>query len=487
MSAAWRSPTPPKPHQIEFSRWRRGEVDGVLHPRCLCEGALGVGKTLIGTEEILKLVPHRPSAQTLVLAVTANLETVWGEQLPRHAPGLPFTILNMTRAKRTALLAERAVKVDEGFPKKPYWRIGGPAHVWVAGHEDLPGFGRTLAQYFWDFIIIDESARFRTASAQRVGFLTGHKAPLLRSDFALALTGMPVVKSPADLYPTLKWLGAWRGSKAEFCVTFMRETELGQWELADEEGLLRLLATVRFQVPPSAVIPRTWRYDRLTLPKWQREQYRRIQRELRTRFTDENGTLHEQEIRSRLSEFLRLTQVTAGFEAVDIDRHTWRDDNVKAKHLIENVLPELTGECAIVWVVFRPEAENLTRLLNQNGRRAVAFYGSGPGRDEANREAYRAWKEGRADTFVSTLAKGSTGLNLPEASIMVYVSRDCATERAFQSLGRNHRLDTTHAQLRVIVLECSGTFDENTSRILGDDYRQAARLTSLDLKAALGE
>jgi len=163
VTLAWRSPTSPKSHQWAFKQWRRGMLvrqgedwvpgDGELHKSALAEIPLGGGKTLTAIEEMLELVlAHVPNAQILVLCRHANRRTVWGEQLPQHAPGLPFTILDTPRKQRLKLLQE--APIDQPM-------------VWIHSHEDLPGFGNELAKYHWDMMVIDECAAFRTASAAR--------------------------------------------------------------------------------------------------------------------------------------------------------------------------------------------------------------------------------------------------------------------------------------------------------------------------------
>lgn len=489
MRLSWRSPTSPHSHQIAFKSWRRGGVPGdVKHIACLYEAGLGLGKTLSAIEEILELLKHRPRAQILVLARNSNLHTVWADELQRHAPGLPFTILDGKRTDRRSVL-----ELDQAQQ----------GAVWVHSREDLPGklpdgttMGKLLSSFDWDMVVVDECAGFRTASAKRTRFLTGQRHPTtkewdagLNADYKMAMSGLPVIKGAADLYPILRWLGIWPGTKAEFQQAFLFLDERGQEIMVkDLAGLRGLLASCRFQVPKNTVlnIPRTWRYDRLQMPAWQRASYKRIQNELKTNFTDADGVVHEGIIRSRLTELLRLAQVTAGFEAIDRERWNWRDDNVKTQHLLQVIMPELQGQRTILWGVFQPEVENLTRLLNKSGYAAVSYYGSGPQRDKENQCAWARWKGGGAKVFVSTLAKGSLGLNLPEASAMVFHSRDFNTEYFTQGLERNARLTTTHGHLAVVVEEVEDSVDEKVTQVLGDDLHLAASLTSVNLKEVLG-
>jgi SNF2 family DNA or RNA helicase len=481
----WRSPTKPHWHQYQFKQFRRGQVDGQLHENCLLEAGLGLGKSLSAIEEILELTVHRPTCQVLVLARHSNLRTVWQDQLRTHAPNLKYVILDCPRVKRQRLLEE--TPPDE-------------ATVWVHDREDLPAFGKILAGYEWDMIVIDECAGFRTASAARTKLLTNYHQPRLDADFKLAMSGLPMIKNTTDLYPILRWLGAWTvqrpdgslkpGNKQEFIDRFLVVDGRGkELVVKDPAGLNRLLDSVRYQVPKSAVlnIPRTFRYDRLTLPDWQRKSYNYIRRELKVRLTDpETGRIVEGAITSRLTEMLRLCQVTAGFEAIDTDRWQWHDDNAKTRHLIDVIMPEIESEKAIVWTAFRPECQRVTDLLVQAGYKAVAYYGSGPSRDSINLAAHDSFKSGKSDVFVSTLAKGSAGLNLPEASVMIYHSRTPDTEAVLQSLDRNYRLTTRHDHLSVIILEAENTFDERISEIIGDDTHKASLFTSISLESVLG-
>lgn len=458
----WRSPTSPRPHQLAFKAWRRGGGrDGLYHPGALYEGGLGLGKTLSAIEEALELLQHRPRARILVLARNSLIETTWAQQLEQHAPGLCYHLLNGKRRWR-------GVSLDGA------WRRHQP-QVWVHSHEDLPAFGKTLAGYVWDMIVIDETSRFRTAGAQRVGRMTGYQARPLTAPFRLGLSGTPVIKSATDAYPILRWLGAPTGNKQQFVTRFMdMNPYTRELTLRDPEGLRGLLDCWRFQVPKSAVlrIPRAWHYEKIQLKPWQRKIYGDVQRDL-----SEMGISEPSE--AQIVQLLRLAQVTAGFEG---DRY--RPDNAKLEHLVTRIVPELDDDQAIVWTRFREEALGVVDGLRRMGRTAVAFTGAQD--DATNAEGFRDFTGGHAQLFVSTLAKGSMGLNLPMAAHMVYVTRDFDTEAIQQSLERNNRLSTTHQVLNVTVLEAENSIDEKVTQVLGDDVHEAAKLTALDVREVLG-
>src|SRR5262249_17817810 len=163
------------------------------------------------------------------------------------------------------------------------------AAVLIHSHEALPAMGRILAGYEWDMLIVDETAAFRTAGAQRTSRLTAGasarppKQPLT-APYRLGLSGLPMIKSATDLYPVLRWLGAPTGNKAQFLERFMAQNPMKhELRLRDPEGLKSLLDCYRFQVPKSAVlqIPRAWHYEKIELNPWQRALYAKIQKQLK--------------------------------------------------------------------------------------------------------------------------------------------------------------------------------------------------------------
>lgn len=471
---AWRAATPGREHQREFKWWRRGGgLDGRMHPTAFLEAGKGTGKTLSAIEEILELLARR-DARVLILARNSNLVTVWLEQITRHAPDLlPLTvILNGPRRRRLEMLHE----------------MRSAPRVFVHNHEDLPAMGRALADETWELVIVDETSRFRTASAGRVRHLTGASAKKIDAPFKLALSGSPMIKRYTDLYPAMKWLGAPVGSKQAFIDRFlMVDLETGEQFLKDA-SLHALLDTYRFCIPKGTVLnlPRAWHYERVTLNAWQQDAYRRVRRELRTIFVDAAGTvIGQREITIRLTEMMRLAQVAAGFEAIDTEHFNWRDDNPKTRYLLEEVLPEFRGEKVILWAHYQAEIQNLARLTAAAGWKPVTYYG---GNAEADNDAhYQAFKFGDADLFIANTGKGAHGLNLPDASTMVYYTRTFDTESWSQSLDRNVRLDTDpDANLNIVVIEAADTVDQLITRVLGDDLHRAASITSLDVAYELG-
>lgn len=486
MNLHWRATTRPRPHQENFKVWRRGGgMDGMLHMGALLEAGKGLGKTLSAIEEMLEQLHHKRDALILVLARNSNLHDPWATQLQLHGGFVPtgidgdrhYMILDGPRKQRLACLPG---------PLPVEWRC----QVYVHNHEDLPAMGKALRAQPWDMIVLDESSRMRTANAKRTKLLTGQFN--LDAPNKIALSGAPMIKRVSDLYPTLKWLGAPTGNKAEFQERYVMlggYTGVEEIAIKDVDGLNQLLDCYRFVVPKGSVqnLPRAWHRHQIELKSWQKESYKRIQKDLRTQWIAPDGKVEDRRIANRLGELLRLAQVTAGFEAIDTEHFNWRDDNAKAEVLFRDVLPDYGSDQVMVWAHFQPEIANLCRMANERGIRAGTYYGGQS--QAANDEALSDFKGGEMQVLFLNTAKGGAGLNMPNAHTAIYYTRTFSTEDWEQSLDRNDRLDTVLEAgevLNVDILEAPGTVDERIDMILGDDVRRAAQVTSVDVRAILG-
>lgn len=484
----WLSPTKPYDHQIAAGAWRRGRgMDGRLHESCAFEMGLGTGKTLCVVEEILKLRAKQGEIRVLILAPNAILRTVWEAQLRQHGNIKPVLL--------DGPMAERRI----------YLRAF-PMGVFVHNHESLPAMHDALASMLWDMVVIDEHSKYRNYKSQRSKALLGQgsfkKVGKMRARYKIVLSGTPVIKRPTDLYAIYKWIGAPFLNITSFKNAFVVMGGYGGYEELGVKAyaLPRLVAILdqhRFVVPKEAVlnIPRTPMRREVLLPDWQRAIYKRVQNELATKYRNPNGVVEMSQIFNRLTELLRLAQVTAGIEAISTDKYTWRDDHAKALELFgksKNELDEdsLLGSIlaedgnVILWCWYRAELIEYARMLRERGVTSVTYSGQTKPHEKVKNEA--DFNEGRAQVFIGQIAAAGLGLNLPTARTMVYVTRSYDTEGFIQSLDRNSRMTTKHKSLQVVYVEAKQTVDQHIRKTLEQDASLGAKLSSIDLASILG-
>lgn len=486
----WFAATQGYAHQRAASAWRRGlGEDRRRHQSCAFEMGLGTGKTLTVIEEIHKLKRVNADARILILAPNACLRKVWRDQIAQHSSiPLDVCVLDGPMVKRRQTL-------DAGFLDYD---------VFVHNHESLGDMGLALAAKPWTLIVLDEHSKFRNHLSIRSKLLLGQgkfKGHALQAPYKIALSGTPLIKKATDVYTTYKWLGCPTGNIASFrdqhCIMggYQGKQEQG---IKPNSGLHELLDQHRFVIPKDAVlsIPRSFQTREVILPDWQRAIYERVQDECKVtiegmaRTRDGEATEVEKaeaNLTNHLTVLLRLQEVNAGIESTG-DVYNWHPKNAKTTYLVEELLPEiLDGDPegkVIVWCWFKAEIRHLAEAVRAAGYRPVMYYGDmgTKAKDEAVDEFRRA---GGADVFVGQAAAAGLGLNLPEARTTVYYSRSFNTEAYIQSMDRNYRIDTTHTDLAVVILEARDTVDHAVTAVLTRNAILAGSVTSVDPKAIL--
>lgn len=480
----WLSPTTPRPWQEAASAWRRGAgADKHLHPIAMLEMGLGTGKSLIAIEETLKLKKAQGGhVRALFLVPNSTMDTTWATELPKHSD-LTFMILSGTMKQRRATLTQlKAGRVNydvivhntESYP------------MMAAGPDGLNSI-------FWDLADIDEIQDFRNPTAERAKALLGRGLRYrdtggLRAKTKLANTATLVIKKASNVYAPFKWLANCFGAIGQFRSRYVvmggfgGHQELGlKPDMAGE--LKAVLDKYRFVCPASVIgLPEAvFHTRRVDLPDWQRAIYRKVQDELKTEVDGQEAF-----IMNKLTEMMRLAQVTAGIEAIDKDTWKWHDENVKAQYLFDTLLPEVFDEedRAIVWVWFRPEVSEIARMARERGYRPVMFWG---GDNTAKVTAQNAFKSGEANLFVGQMKAGGRGLNFGESKTMIYLTRSFDTEAYMQSLGRDMRTDSVAGVRNRIIVEARDTVDQHITGVLRGDIKLAELLSSVRLKDILGK
>lgn len=450
-------------------------MDGRVRPGAAFEVGIGGGKTLSAIEEIAELLARKPRSETLILAINATIDTVWREQLNLFLVDPDACYLNRGTLKDRIQLLETERHA-----------------IWVASHETLPALGTAMVAHHFSFIIIDEHQKYRSPNSRRSKILLGRGGVggALSAPFRLILSGTPVIKRGTDVYVSYKWLGALPGTLERFRERFLVMGGYGDREelaIRDPEGLNAALNDFRFVVPEPVRLARIWETRRVTLPAWQRAAYKRVKKELKTRYLTDKGEVIERDITQTAVALLRLAQITAGFEAIDSEHHNWRPDNAKTQELLENVVPLLTGQQWILWVWYRAEVVALNQALRDAGLSVATFYGGQTAEEKAEED--RRFKSGEAEVMVANMAAGGAGQNWPDAKAAVYYTRSFDTEAWVQSLGRNARMTTqlkSGESLMVIVLEAEDTVDQHISAVLGRDIATAAGLSIMRIRQILG-
>jgi SNF2 family DNA or RNA helicase len=201
---------------------------------------------------------------------------------------------------------------------------------------------------------------------------------------------------------------------------------------------------------------------------------RRIYNDLRDRYRAEFNTDPDDDARAfvtsarvkatnRLSQLMRLAQVTGGFVRDEAGQVVAIMPNAKLTALMD-LLEELdtTSRGTIIWARFIPEIEALVSRL-KGVQKVVTYYGA-TSQDDRDLARQR-FQDGDVKIFIANPAVAGLGLTLTAADTMIYFSNSFNAEDRWQSEDRAHRIGQ-HYNLTIIDLVATNTVDEAVRRAL---------------------
>lgn len=332
----------------------------------------------------------------------------------------------------------------------------------------------------WEFMkkrrvgmILDESGRVKNPKAQITKMLVGEegKKPSAGS-FAVTrriLDGTPVPNNPLDVFEPVRFLSSvfWRQHRFSNFYVFSRYFGVWRKMKAPQGHTFEVCEGFRnldeLEVMLKQITTRVLKDDVLDLPPklYNRHQFEmtpkqcRVYDQLREEYWTQVG---DAEIFADLAivRLLRLAQVTAGYlpvEDEDGDSVTMVpiDDVNPRLEAFSEMAKDMPHKC-LVWARFRQDVDLIAERLNQLYKKgevkgkAVVYHGGSSESELA--EARDRLQNGTLDDaqfFVSTQAKGATGITLHAAKTAhpcrstIYYNNTFRLDHRQQSEDRNHR------------------------------------------------
>lgn len=172
--------SPLSPYQKTAARF------AIDHPGCGLFLDMGLGKTLTTIAVMDTLKAHGERLHWLVVAPARVARDSWPDELDKWATihRLDWRLLDGTPAQRRAML-------DQPTPD-----------VTIVSRELLGWLDRTVKDWPWDALILDELSGYRNPRATRWRILKTHRKAMRR---VIGLTGTPVPKSLDNLWAQI-WL-----------------------------------------------------------------------------------------------------------------------------------------------------------------------------------------------------------------------------------------------------------------------------------------
>lgn len=172
-----------------------------------------------------------------------------------------------------------------------------------------------------------------------------------------------------------------------------------------------------------------------------------------------------------LTQIMVLRQILCGFlvtkdvETMEKEVHPIQP-NPRDSALLEVIQEIRNPEKVVIWAPFQQAIRGLHSLLEETYGKGstITFYGG----NNSRTEDLQRWKKSPEVRFcLGTLSAGGRGLNMIEASNMVYYSPDWDLDKLKQSQDRIHRIGQENRCVYT-TLVAKGTVDERIMKIVHD-------------------
>jgi SNF2 family DNA or RNA helicase len=313
-------------------------------------------------------------------------------------------------------------------------------------------------------VYVDESTRIanpdskRTREVVQIGRLAAMRA---------IFSGLPVKKSPLDLYSQFDFLGdrlLGHGSfytyRSEFAV--LQDKNFGgrkvkvpvayknmeRLESRIERLSYRKLKDECLDLPPKVYMPP--RHVEMTDQQWD------VYGQIRARALAELEGGELVTAMSAITQIMKLHQVCTGF--VKDEQGIEHELPCRRMEVLGEVLEEV-GESTVIWAHYRQNIRRIAEFLREGygSGEVVEYHGDVP--PDQRVEAIRRFQEGRVRFFVGTPQAGGIGITLNRAHAAVYYSSGYDLELRLQSEDRTHRGEMSHSCAYADLI-CEGTVEE---------------------------
>ena len=294
-----------------------------------------------------------------------------------------------------------------------------------------------------DIIICDESHHIAGRTSSRSKAIGSLDAP-----YKLILTGTPIDKDEADLWPQFRFLdpdilGPWN----QFVDNYCRRTGWrwfnpwkGEWEgtqvqVVRSKALMRKLKShcARVSKAVLGLPPRIEQDIYVDLGPKASKIYQALERDY---IYQSKGQVIAEPFAGAM--VTRLQQITGGW--VKFEQGYKSIDNAKLEALRDLFTVYMPGRKVVVFARFIPELKDINRLCEDLGRSPVMFYGKTKNRKQIWTDFQSTDKY---DTFIAQIDTGGESIELFDSNVVIFYSLSYRYRSYEQAIARLERSGQT--------------------------------------------
>lgn len=467
--------TPPLwKHQLE------GIELGKRNPDCALLFEMGTGKTRTALEILrARMNENKKILRTLIIGPAAVLYN-WRNEIEKYTK-IPLDKVFVLDGS----VVER-VKMIKVLPKDS---------IFITNYEGFanPKLKEIFSYHPPEFLILDEAHRVKGVSALRTKALTGISDAMnnLPVKYRMMLTGTPVLNNELDLFAQYRILDGgkrlgknffqFRAQYFEDKNRYMpKHSHFPKWvpKSSSREQLKAKIAEISIHASKDECLDLP-PLVRVSVPVELSSEQKKAYNDMKKEFLAfcEKGVAVAQ---LAITKALRMQQILSGFLKLDDGQIHRFEVNPRAKaleDLLEDVAPQ---HKLIVWSIFHEDHEVVRSACKKLGLEFAELTGL---ISDKQAEIDRFNTDSNCRVMIASQAAGGTGVNLTEASYMVYYSRGYSLEHDMQSEARAYRGGSEkHKSITRIDLIAEGTIDNvvlkalQSKKDLSADILQLANL-----------
>jgi SNF2 family DNA or RNA helicase len=435
-----------------FKHQRQSLIEGAKPHNFAYFMEMGTGKTKVAIDNAAYLYQAQKIDYVFVIAPNSVYQN-WKKEIDIHCP-------EETNIYVWKVSKDKTFKMDPNKLTFVLMNVEALSHAsgkkWLESKLQKHGM-RSM-------IILDESTSIKNLKASRTKAII-KIGQLAR--FKRILTGSPITKSPLDLFSQCAFLDKkllgyenFTVFKSKYAVMYSIERggysiQIPKYYVNLEELEFKLKNfSYRVRKKDCLDLPEKMYVQRyVDMPEEQRQAYDRLKITAMTIMQDEEVSYN-----NKLTELLKLQQVTNGFVKTDEGNIVDFKTNAKLKELM-SIIEETQDKC-IIWANYVHNIESIkSKLAETYGTDSVvSIYGkdSVEDRNQAvenfqNKDEYRF--------LVGNPTVGGYGLTLTAAKYVIYFSNSYNLEVRQQSEDRAHRIGQK-SQVTYIDIICRDTIDQ---------------------------
>lgn len=414
----------------------------------------GLGKTIQSLAvcaihaKMTKDVTGRESS--FLVVCPASLKFNWADEIDK------FT--RVTSHMVDGSPAKRRKQIDE------FYRDAG-TKILIMGYETVVSHINELSKYDFDAVIADEAHYLKGPDTKRTKAFRD-----LKPSRRFMLTGTPILKHVDDLWTVLNEIqpgswGSFKGFAATFCVYggYNGKSVVG---VKNEKRLMEGVSQVMLRRRTEDVLnlpPVRFNTRVVQLTSEQRSAYTKALKEMMLERGD--GESDAEEIETPMVKFLRLKQICSTTATVRTDV---ADHSAKLDLAIEDAkIITDDGEKLVVFTSFRATLACFANraLAAIPGVPIWVLHGDVP--TDQRQATVKAWGAHQGPAIIVCIIQvAGVGLNMTEASNVMFVDLDVTPANNDQAIARVHRIGATGDSIQVWTYEAVDTVDQRVNAIL---------------------